>query len=64
MIIVQDLHNALCTASELGDYFSANELEDHIVQGTWKIIIFFFLPNNNSARFALCTASEFWMMII
>ena len=38
VIIVQDLHNALCTASELGDYFSANELEDHIVQGTWKII--------------------------
>ena len=64
MIIVQDLHNAPCTASELGDYLSANELEDHIVQGTWKIIIVFFLPNNNSARFALCTASEFWMMII
>ena len=44
MIIVQDLHNALCTASELGDYFSANELEDHVVQGTWKIIIVFFYP--------------------
>ena len=48
MIIVQDLHNAPCTASELGDDFSANELEDHIVQGTWKIIIVFFLPNNKT----------------